>query len=157
MHLIIKPHHFLDLICDMAANNGNFEYLSPYGHGMHKCGNLLANGKINTITFTAGADDVCMPCIKLKDGICTDIFNEETTKRYGMDKKHDYNMGLDTRFINVLPDVFVPDTILNIDDVYKKLKDALTPEIILLNWPKDNRVELTIKGLKMAMDTRKIN
>ena len=154
MKIKIKPHHLLDLICDMGANNGAFDYISPYGHGMRKYGNLLAQGEIDALSFTFGADDICSPCIKLKDGICTDIFNEEIAARYGMDKKYDYNMILDTGFIKALPEIFTPDKELSIDEVYSLLKEKLTEKIILLNWPRDNRVELTYKGLEMAIAVR---
>ena len=74
MHATFKPHHFLDFLYEMAENNGVFELFSPYGHVMGHYGNLLAAGKIDTVSFTAGADDPCKPCQKLREGICTDIF-----------------------------------------------------------------------------------
>ena len=155
MHATLKPHHFLDLICDMAANNGVFEYISPYGHAMRTYGNLLSAGDIDSVTFTPGADDVCKPCKMLVDGICTDVFTEEVAKSYGMDRKYDYNMKLDMTFVQVLPEVFSFDKERSIDDVLELLKEKLTPDIILMNWPRANRVELTLKGLDMVIKARK--
>ena len=154
MHATLKPHHFLDLICDMAANNGVFEYVSPYGHAMRVYGNLLSAGDIDSVTFTPGADDACKPCKMLSDGICTDVFTEEVAKNYGMDKKYDYNMKLDMTFVQILPEVFSFDTERNVDEVFTLLKEKLTPEIILMNWPRANRVELTLKGLDMVIEAR---
>ena len=155
MHIKIKPHHFLDLICDTAVTNGIFEYISPYGHGMREHGNLLSQGKINSLTFTCEADDICKPCIKLKEGHCTDLYNEELTARFGFDNKYDYNMKLDLGFINVLPEIFSPNIKRDIDDILSLLKEKLTPEIILLNWPRENRVDFTLHGLDMVINARK--
>ena len=154
MHATFKPHHFLDFIYEMAENNGVFDTYSPYGHVMGYYGNLLSAGKIDTVSFTSGADDACKPCKKLADGICTDVFSAEVAARYGVDRKYDYNMKLDLAFAAALPEIFSFDTERSIDEVYAMLRDKLTPEIILLNWPRDNRVELTLTGLDMAIRAR---
>ena len=64
-------------------------------------------------------------------------------------------MKLDLDFIAALPEIFTPDREISIDKVYAMLKEKLTPEIILLNWEREKRVELTLKGLDMAIDARK--
>ena len=154
MHATFKPHHFLDFLYEMAENNGVFETFSPYGHVMGHYGNLLSAGKIDTVSFTAGADDPCKPCQKLKEGICTDIFPAAVAAQYGIERKYDYNRKLDLSFEAALPDIFSFDQERNIDEVYVQLKEKLTPEIILLNWPRENRVELTLRGLEMAIQAR---
>ncbi len=155
MHAFFKPHHFLDYLHEIAENNGSFYPVSPSGNAWGTYGNLLSSGKIDTVTFTSGADDPCGPCQKLKDGICTDIFSDEVAALYGVDHKYDYNMRMDLAFIEILPEVFSPNTERSIDDVYALLKDMLTPEIILMNWPRKNRVEMTLRGLEMAIQARK--
>ncbi|MBR5871519.1 MAG: hypothetical protein IKZ09_10845 [Clostridia bacterium] len=154
MHAIFKPHHFLDFLYEIAENNGVFEGESPFGHAMTYYGNLLSAGKIDTVTFTDGADSPCFPCRKLKDGICTDEFSAEVTARYGTNRKYVYNLGLDTALVKALPAVFSFDRERSIDEIYAALTEKLTPEIILLNWPRDNRVELTQRGLAMAIRMR---
>lgn len=72
-----------------------------------------------------------------------------------MDRKYDYNMKLDMTFVQVLPEVFSFDKEQNIDNVLELLKEKLTPDIILMNWPRANRVELTLQGLDMVIDGRK--
>ena len=155
MHATFKPHHFLDFLYEIAENNGVFSEESPSGHLMGYYGNLLAAGKIDTVTFSSGADDSCKPCRKLKDGICTDRFDAATTARYGTDSKYEYNKSVDLLFAQTLPDIFSFDREQNIDDVYAYLQEHLTPEIILQNWPRDRRAELTMQGLAMAMEARK--
>ena len=154
MHAIFKPHHFLDFLYDIAKFNGVLSTVSPYGHAYGACANLLAAGKVDTVTFTSGADDTCKPCRKLKDGVCSDIFPPETAARYGVDRKYDYNLKMDLRLMQALPEVFSPDVERSIDDVYALLREKLTPEIILLNWPQPNRPELTLRGLDMAIRAR---
>ena len=156
MHATFKPHHFLDFLHEIAENGGVFSTYSPYGHIMGHYGNLLAAGKIDTVSFTPGADDPCGPCKNLgADGICQDVFPAETAARYGVDRKYDYNLGLDMTFHRVLPEVFPFGEERSIDEVYAMLREKLTPEIILLNWPRENRVELTLRGLEMAIEARK--
>lgn len=155
MHATFKPHHFLDFIYEMAENNGVFDTFSPYGHIMGYYGNLLSAGEIDTVSFTSGADDACSPCKKLAEGICTDVFPPDVALRYGVERKYDYNMMLDKAFFAALPTVFQPESPRSIDEIYALLREKLTPEIILLNWPRDNRVELTLKGLDMAVNARK--
>ena len=69
-------------------------------------------------------------------------------------RKYDNSMKLDTDIERALPEVFAFETERNIDQIYGMLKEKLTPEIILLNWPRPNRVELTFQGLEMAILAR---
>ena len=155
MHAVFKPHHFLDFLYEIAENNGVFSEESPTGHAMGYYGNLLSAGKIDTVAFTPDADSPCYPCKKLRDGICTDVFSEAVAAQYGTDRKYVYNRRLDMTFHEVLPEIFVFDEERSIDEVYALLSEKLTSEIILLNWPRDNRVQLTFRGLAMAIDARK--
>lgn len=154
MHAVFKPHHFLDFLYEIAENQGVFSEESPSGHAMGYYGNLLSAGKIDTVAFTPDADSPCYPCQKLKDGICTDMFSAEVAAQYGTDRKYVYNRRLDMMFHEALPDIFVFDEERSIDEVYALLSEQLTAEIILLNWPRDNRVELTLRGLAMAISAR---
>lgn len=157
MHVTIKPHHFLDYMYEMAAFNGKFNPVSPSGSQYGYYGTLIAAGKIDNVSFTTGADDACQQCIKLIDGLCTDEFTtpESISFNKGFTRKYDYNMKMDTDLIRELPSVFTPGQVRSIDEIYAILLEKLTPEIILLNWDRENRVELTFKGIEMAIQTRK--
>ena len=74
MHATIKPHHFLDYMYEMAAYNGEFNPVMVSGASYGYYGTLIAAGKIDTVTFTTGADDPCQKCRNLVDGICQDQF-----------------------------------------------------------------------------------
>ena len=73
----------------------------------------------------------------------------------GFTRKYDYNMKMDLDLIEALPSVFSPNQERSIDEIYAMLLEKLTPKIILLNWDRENRVELTFKGIEMAIQTRK--
>lgn len=154
MEALFKPHHFLDLLYEMAENNGHFETYAPTGQQMGYYGNLLSAGEIDTVVFTTAADGPCAPCKKLIDGICSDGLTPDTTARCGFTRKYDYNMKMDTDLIGALPAVFTPGQARSLDEVLAQLQQKLTPEIILLNWPRENRVELTYHGLEMAIQAR---
>ena len=140
----------------MAENGGTFETEHPYGHIMGYYGNLLSAGKIDSVTFTTAADDPCKPCKNLVDGICMDVFSKEEAELYGFARKYDNSMKLDTDIERALPEAFSFEKERSIDQVYALLKEKLTPDIILLNWPRENRVELTYRGLEMAIQARKL-
>lgn len=154
MHAKLKPHHFMDLICGIAENDGVFKHESPYGNLVHVYGNLLAEGKLDSITFTPDVDDICIPCNKLENGICTIVFSDEVAKRYGVERQYEYNLGLDNGFANALPEVFGFGVERSIDDIYVILKENLTDDLISINWPKQNRIDFTYRGLEMAIKAR---
>lgn len=153
MHMTVKPHHFLDYIYEVAANNGKMNPVTPYGSKYGYYGTLIAAGKIDSVSFTTGADDPCQDCCKLVDGLCTDAFTtpESIAFNKGFTCKYDYNLKMDTDLLSALPDVFALGKTRSIDEVYALLKETLTPEIILLTWQRKDRVELTYRGLDMLI------
>ena len=157
MHATIKPHHFLDYMYEMAAYNGEFNPIMANGSDYGYYGTLIAAGKIDTVTFTSGADDPCQYCRNLTDGICRDEFTtpEAIAFNKGYTRKYDYNLKMDTDLVEALPVAFSLGQERSIDEIYAMLQEKLTPEIILLNWDRENRVELTFKGIEMAIQTRK--
>ena len=157
MHAIIKPHHFLDYMYEMAAYQGKFDPVMASGASYGYYGTLIADGKIDTVTFTTGADDPCQKCRNLVDGICQDKFvtPEVIAANRGYTRKYDYNLRMDMDLIAALPEVFAQNQERSIDEIYRMLQEKLTPEIILLNWDREKRVELTFRGLEMAIKARK--
>ncbi len=142
---------------EMAANNGKMDPFMPNGSDYGYYGTLIASGKIDTVTFTSGADDPCQHCRKLEDGICRDEFTtpEAIAFNKGFTRKYDYNLKMDSDLAEVLPAVFSLGKERSIDEIYAMLLEKLTPEIILLTWDRDNRVELTFRGIEMAIEARK--
>ena len=157
MHATIKPHHFLDYMYEMAAFDGQFNPVMANGSKYAQYGILIAAGKIDTVTFTTGADDACQNCKNLVNGICRDQFTtpEAIAFNKGFTRKYDYNLKMDTDLVEALPAVFSLGKERSVDEIYAMLQEKLTPAIILLNWDRENRVELTFRGIEMAIQTRK--
>ena len=151
--LVIKPHHFLDFLYDLAVNNRHDES-NPSGNANGELCRAFMDGKFNKIIFTPFVDDVCRPCKFLADGKrCLQYFDDETTLRYGFRYKNDFNYQLDIKLNAALPNIFVFDVEQNITDVLKALKDNLTEDIInFYLWRKDTRVKHTFIGINKAIE-----
>ena len=69
MYITVKLHHFLVYMYEMAAYNGEINPVMANGSNYGYIGTLIAAGKIDTVSFTTGADDPCSNCRNLLDGI----------------------------------------------------------------------------------------
>lgn len=150
--LIIKPHHFLDFLYDLATDNRHNEP-NPNRNANGELCRAFMDGKITKIVFTPFVDDICRPCKCLVDGKrCIQYFDDETTLLYGFRYKNDFNYQLDIKLNAALPNIFMFDVEQNIIDVLKALRDNLTEEIInLYLWRKDTRVKNTFIGIDEAV------
>ncbi len=68
--LLIKPHHFLDIIRDFGA--GRVHTPHPYGHAVHLAAVRIREDRGLLLRLTSGADFICTPCRLLCNGHCTD-------------------------------------------------------------------------------------
>lgn len=150
-YLTIKPHHFLDFLYDLGSNF-IYEGENVYGNNNALLSEMFKRGCFKNIKFTPGVDDICKPCKNLKNGYCLDVFDEETTKKYNTNSKHEFNYALDIRLNKELPDIFIFDKVQSLYDVLIKLIASLTKEIISLYlWERPNRVEMTFIGIENAL------
>jgi hypothetical protein len=96
--IIIKPHHFLDIIKLYGKGIEVFTPDKKYKHDFYRIGNIILNNKNVLLILTLDADDICKPCIFLKNGKCTDkIENHEPYT-----SKEEFNRLIDTRLLNQL-------------------------------------------------------
>jgi hypothetical protein len=87
----IKPHHLLDLIRDLGSGRKHTPH--PYGHDVHRLAALIAARPDIRFCLTEEYDAICIPCSKLKGGLCTD-----TTDTAGfLTTKDSYNRAIDKR------------------------------------------------------------
>jgi hypothetical protein len=87
----IKPHHLLDLIRDLGSGRKHTPH--PYGHDVHRLAALAFSTPDTLFRLTEEFDAICIPCNKLKDGLCTD-----TTDTAGfLTTKDSYNRAIDNR------------------------------------------------------------
>ena len=150
--IVIKPHHFLDYLYDLAIDNRHDEP-NPKGNKNGELCRDFMDGKLTRIIFTPLVDDICRPCNQLnKKNKCTQLFDEITTKNYGTNSKNEFNYQLDIKLNNVLPDIFVFNKEQRMIDVLVALQERLTKDIInLYLWKRDNRIENTFLGINKAI------
>ncbi|HUU27493.1 MAG TPA: DUF1284 domain-containing protein [archaeon] len=94
--LVIKPHHFLDIIRDFGAGVEHEPH--PYGHAVHRVARILREDPDTLLQLTASHDSVCEPCRNLVNGHCLD-----TTDTTGQEiSKESYNLMIDRRYFERL-------------------------------------------------------
>jgi len=157
MKVIIKPHHFLDLLYDFSVNDRHIGEINNFGNNNAFLSNCLQDGEFTTVIFTPFVDDICSPCKNLVEGgRCIDYFDDETTLYYGFRYKNDFNYQLDLKLNKALPNIFCFDKSWNILDLLYALKDNLKDEIIeLYKWNRENRNENTFIGINKAIELYK--
>ena len=154
--ILIKPHHFLDYLYDLAINNRH-EEPNPNGNANGELCCAFMDGKLRRISFTPFVDDICRPCNQLDaKNKCIQFFDDETTKAYGTRYKQDFNYQLDIKLNKALPDIFIFDKEQAIIDVLEMIKSKLTSEIISLYlWQRPDRVKNTFIGIEKAIEIYK--
>ena len=95
--MIIKPHHFLDIIKLYGTGINIFVPDQQMKHDFYKVANEIIAHLEAKLYLTKEADDICQPCIKLEKGICIDPL----TKYHGFFQKDTYNKTLDQRMLEV--------------------------------------------------------
>ncbi|MEO2189320.1 hypothetical protein [[Clostridium] innocuum] len=69
--IIIKPHHFIDIIKLYGADIERFIPDEPMGHDFYKVANELIDHPTINVKLTVYDDDICRPCKKY-NGRCVD-------------------------------------------------------------------------------------
>ncbi len=122
--IVIKPHHFLDIIKLYGSGIDVFVPDEKMGHDFYRIGNIILNNKNIMMKLTIDADDICTPCKYCKDSLCMDSLD-------GIEcytKKDTYNKTLDKRIIEYfsldLNKDYTPDELCEIylsdlDFIYK--------------------------------------
>lgn len=96
--IIIKPHHFMDIIKLFGSGIDVFVPDEKMQHDFYKIANEIIKNPQVKLSLTIDADDICQPCVQCINGICDD----ELPKTLGNIKKDDYNKRLDQRLIDYL-------------------------------------------------------
>lgn len=96
----IKPHHFVDIICDLGSGELSFEP-SPYGHAVHVVAQKLVEQRDTLLVIELGADAICEPCVHNIDGICDDTI-DTSYRPAAPASKREYNLLLDQRWFERL-------------------------------------------------------
>jgi hypothetical protein len=94
--LPIKPHHFVDIICDLASGEPTFDP-HPYGHAVHLVAKRILDDPDTPVTIELAADDICEPCMHNIDGLCDDTI-DTSHRPAAPTSKREYNLLLDRRW-----------------------------------------------------------
>jgi hypothetical protein len=95
----IKPHHFVDIL--VAWGEGTRAFAPhPYGHMLHAVAERAWRERDLTLEFTAGADEICTPCMHNIGGACDDGL--DPAMHGGEASKGAYNRALDGRWMERL-------------------------------------------------------
>ncbi|MEE3342895.1 MAG: DUF1284 domain-containing protein [Bacilli bacterium] len=153
--IIIKPHHFLDIIKLHGAGLNVFVPDKKMGHDFYKIGNIILNNKNILIKLTIENDDICSPCKYCHNGKCID----NLTGIKGYTQKDTYNKTLDKRMIELYNlDLNKEYTAYELCNIYLS-----NPEFIYKVWQEeddektDKRYELFKEGAKKYTLKKEIN
>lgn len=94
--ILIKPHHFIDIIKLYGSGIEMFVPDEKMGHDFYKIANEIISHPTVILKLTIYGDDICKPCKKYQNK-CTD----DLTHIAGYTRKNDYNMTLDKRIIDL--------------------------------------------------------
>ncbi|MEG0367639.1 MAG: hypothetical protein RR585_12435 [Coprobacillus sp.] len=95
--IMIKPHHFMDIIKLYGAGIEVFVPDEKMGHDFYRVANEIINHSDIELMLTLDADDICQPCVQCQNGICDDGL----PLQLGVPKKDDYNKMLDQRIVDL--------------------------------------------------------
>lgn len=94
--IIIKPHHFIDIIKLYGSGLTRFVPDEAMGHDFYRVGNLILEHPELPLCLTVEGDDICKPC-RLYKGRCMDSISHIS----GITEKEVYNHLLDTRILTL--------------------------------------------------------
>jgi len=98
--IVIKPHHFVDIIRTLGDAQGEFRP-HPYGHDVHAvAAKVLADCDV-MLQMELGADDICQPCIHNIDGVCDDTI-DTSFRPLAPRTKQAWNLLIDQRWCDAL-------------------------------------------------------
>lgn len=137
INLTVKPHHLLDIFKLHGKGIDRFVPDAKFHHDFYAIANAIMENRVNTIQFTCGYDDICKPCIRLRNKICTDTFSCN-----GMvHDKNSYNETLDKKLLHILN--LNADTIYDFKDILHLLHARLNFDLIHKVWNEHSQEENT--------------
>lgn len=142
--ILLKPHHFLDIIKLYGFGLSLFIPDPKYGHNFYKVGNLILKSPKAIIILTAGSDDICKSCKFLKNGKCTDKI-----KNFTYSSKDEWNQKIDKRIFKHL-NLKEKDSLTALG-FFRLARKRLTTGIITQIWHESPEKE-TKKRIKYLLD-----
>ncbi|MCQ3035311.1 MAG: hypothetical protein MJ248_03750 [Bacilli bacterium] len=151
--ILIKPHHLLDYLYDLAIDYDHEGEVNVYGSYNGVLCQAFFQGLIKRIKFTPYIDDICKPCKNIVNGRCIDTFDDTTTKLYGQRYKNEFNYELDIKLNSALPNLFKFNEAQNMLDILKEMQKVITEDIVnLYLWKRPDRYKKTLEGIAKAIE-----
>ena len=94
--ILIKPHHFFDIVKLYGAGIEHFVKDEEHGHDFYKVANAVLENREMLLELTAGSDDICAPCRSCDKTRCTDPL----TVIPGYQLKENWNKVIDNRLFD---------------------------------------------------------
>lgn len=94
--ILIKPHHFMDIIKLYGSGIEKFLPDEKMGHDFYKVANEIISNPTVILKLTIYGDDICKPCKKYQNQCVDDL-----THITGYTSKDTYNITLDKRIIDL--------------------------------------------------------
>jgi hypothetical protein len=142
--LLIKPHHFLDIIKLFGSGLDVFVPNVEYGHAFWKVGNEILENPNVQLELTLDNDAICVPC-KFSNGlICTGVSSADSKEI----SKDAWNKLIDQRLLNIFD--FKNGTEISALELCKLAKEKISRENIFAVW-KEKPVEITEKRANFLM------
>lgn len=96
--LIVKPHHFLDIIKLYGSGLEHFVPAPDFGHDFYRVGNIILDNPNVVIKLTIKGDNICVPCKYFDGEKC--IGDSKNNPQYP--KKENWNRLIDSRLFEKL-------------------------------------------------------
>ncbi len=97
--ILIKPHHFFDIIKLYGSGLDNFVPDLNFKHDFYKVGNIILKNKETILKLTIYDDDICKPCKYIDyKGTCIDKISHIAE----INSKDEWNKILDKRIMKII-------------------------------------------------------
>ncbi len=127
--IVLRPHHFLDVIKLYGAGIETFTPDSNYGHDFYRVANLMLMAPDTSVQLVIASDTVCGPCKYNQCGICSDSIDHIP----GYSSKEDWNNVIDERLFAELG--LHPGMISTVYRLCLQMKMA--PQLVPVVWSED--------------------
>ncbi|MFW5884829.1 MAG: hypothetical protein ACOCUF_01175 [Patescibacteria group bacterium] len=142
--ILIKPHHFLDIIKLHGAGYEKFVPDEAFGHDFWRVGNKILEDPQVNLKITIEGDDICIPCKFYNGNICID----KTSINTGELSKDEWNKTIDSRLLDAL-DLHEGDVKSSLG-LCRLARKKLNKEIIFKVW-KEKPAEITQKRASLLL------
>lgn len=136
--LLIKPHHFLDIIKLFGSGLESFVPNLEYGHDFWKVGNKILENPNVQLELTLDNDAVCVPCKFSNGQICSGVTLADSKEI----SKDEWNKMIDRRLLKILG--LEKGTKNSALELCKRAKEKIDRKSIFVVW-REKPVEITEK------------